>query len=251
VQPAALVRGLADTLPENVTLYENSPVLAISGAEKPLLELADGEVRCEALFVAVNHEAPRLGFLQRRLTASTLSGSLTRVLTAEERASLGNLADWGVLSLHGGGATVRLTVDGRINLRNDAGFRAGRLLSAAELGKRQAIHRAAFERRFPDLKHVPFEYAWSGVEGLSRNGTNFFGRQHGNIFLAGGYNGSGVSRGTAFGAVLAEYAMGGQSPLLDDCLAVAPAAWIPPRPFLDLAAMAMVRARFRGVGLDR
>jgi hypothetical protein len=32
---------------------------------------------------------------------------------------------------------------------------------------------------------------------------------------------------------LADYASGGHSPLIDDCLASAPGAWIPPRPFLD------------------
>ena len=119
------------------------------------------------------------------------------------------------------------------------------------MARRQAIHRAGFEKRFPQLAHVPFEYAWSGVEGISGNGTNFFGRQRGNIYLAGGYNGSGVSRGTAFGAALADYASDGQSPLIDDCLASAPGSWIPPRPFLDIGAFLTVRARFSGVGLDR
>jgi len=71
------------------------------------------------------------------------------------------------------------------------------------------------------------------------------------MYLAGGYNGSGVSRGSAFGYALAEYANGGQSELINDCLASAPGAWIPPRPFLDIGAALTVGARFRGVGLDR
>jgi glycine/D-amino acid oxidase-like deaminating enzyme len=136
-------------------------------------------------------------------------------------------------------------------LRNAAEYNGAALLSETQLETRQAIHRAGFEKRFPKLAHVPFEYAWSGVEGISRNGTNFFGRQRDNIYLAGGYNGSGVSRGTAFGAALADYASGGQSALIDDCLASAPGAWIPPRPFLDIGALLTVLSRFRGVGLDR
>jgi hypothetical protein len=78
---------------------------------------------------------------------------------------------------------------------------------------------------------VPFEHAWSGVEGISHNGTNFFGRQREDIFFAGEYNGSDVSRGTAFGAALADYANGGQSELISDCLNLTPATWLPPRPF--------------------
>jgi glycine/D-amino acid oxidase-like deaminating enzyme len=180
-----------------------------------------------------------------------LSGSFSRVLNDEEFASLGQLSEWGILSLHGGGATVRLTADHRICIRNTAEYRGAALLSDQQLVKRQAIHRAGFEKRFPQLAHVPFEFAWSGVEGISRNSTNFFGRQRNDIYFAGGYNGSGVSKGAAFGLALAEYAAGGQSALIEDCLASAPAALIPPRPFLDLGALMTVRARFKGVGQDR
>jgi len=251
LQPAALVRGLADTLPSNVTLYESSPVLKISYGAQTTLEFTNARVVTDNVLLATNYEASKLGYLKRYLVGSTLSGSFTRVLQTEELNSLGNLAQWGVLSLHGGGATVRLTEDGRICLRNTAEYRAANLLSDKQLVKRQSIHRESFERRFPQLKHVPFEYAWSGVEGISHNGTNFFGRQKQKVFFAGGYNGSGVSRGTAFGSALADYACGGQSELVSDCLNSSPAAWLPPRPFLDIGAAYAVRSRFKGVGLDR
>lgn len=251
LQPAALVRGLADSLPENVSLYENSPVLGMSYGAQVSLELPEGRIVADKVILATNYEAPKLGFLNRYLIGSTLSGSFTRVLDAEELASLGSLRQWGALSLHGGGATVRLTEDGRICLRNTAEYHGARLLSDQQLAERQSVHRAAFDARFPQLAHVPFEYAWSGVEGISRNGTNFFGRQRENVFYAGGYNGSGVSRGTAFGAALADYAGGGQSELINDCLNSAPGYWLPPRPLLDIGAAFTVRSRFKGVGRDR
>ena len=215
------------------------------------MRLNDGEVRADKVILATNYECGKLGFQRRQILGSTLAGSFTRVLTEDERRSLGNLSDWGVLSLHGGGATIRLTTDGRISLRNTAEYHGSVLLSDAELAKRQIIHREVFEKRFPQLSDVPFEFSWSGVEGVSRNSTNFFGRQQNNIYMAGGYNGSGVSRGTAFGTAMAEYASGGQSSLITDCLASAPATWIPPRPFLDVGAFFTVRSRFKGVGLDR
>jgi glycine/D-amino acid oxidase-like deaminating enzyme len=189
--------------------------------------------------------------LRRYLIGSTLAGSFTRVLTDTERASLGSLKEWGAISLHGGGATLRLTSDGRIKIRNTAEYHGARLLSDAELATRQATHRAGFEKRFPQLAQVPFEYAWSGVEGITRNGTNFFGPQRENVYFAGGYNGSGVTRGTAFGTAIADYASDQSSPTVSDCLASVPGAWIPPRPLLDIGAFFKVRSRFRGVGLDR
>jgi glycine/D-amino acid oxidase-like deaminating enzyme len=251
MQPAALVRGLADNLPANVRLHELSPVLRIENDGPLTLNLPNGEVRTDNLVLATNYEVAKLGFLRRYLIGSTLSGSFTRALNDEELASLGSQREWGILSLHGGGATVRLTADRRLCLRNAAEFNGAALLSDRQLARRQSIHRAGFEKRFPQLAHVPFEYAWSGVEGISRNSTNFFGRQRDHIYLAGGYNGSGVTRGTAFGAALADYASGDHSPLIDDCLASAPASWIPPRPFLDIGAYLTVRSRFSGVGLDR
>ena len=89
------------------------------------------------------------------------------------------------------------------------------------------------------------------MEGISRNATNFFGRQRENIYLAGGYNGSGVSRGTAFGTAIADYASGATTPTVNDCLASAPGTRMPPRPLLDIAAFFTVRSRFKGVGQDR
>ncbi len=251
VQPAALVRGLADNLPENVRLFEQTPVLGLKDGDKVTVQLAGGKVIADEVFIATNYEAVKIGFLRGRILGSTLAGSFTRILSDDERASLGSLEQWGVLSLHSGGATVRLTEDGRLCLRNTAEYHGGELMSEAELLERQKIHRESFERRFPQLVDVPFEFAWSGVEGISRNFTNFFGRQRSNIYLAGGYNGSGVSRGTAFGTALAEYAAGGQSQLISDCLASQPAGWIPPRPLLDIGAKFTVASRFRGVGLDR
>ena len=251
LQPAALVCGLADNLPPNVTLYEQSPVLEIAEGSPVVLRFASGEISTDNVVLATNYEIAKLGFYNRYLIGSTLSGSFTRVLTRDELASLGCLNQWGVLSLHPGGATVRLTIDGRLCVRNTVEYHGGNLLSEQQLAHRQSIHRAAFDKRFPQLKQVPFEFSWSGVEGISRNETNIFGRARNNIYFAGGYNGSGVTRGTAFGTALADYASGAKSKLIDDCLASLPPTWIPPRPILDIGVRFSLNSRLRGTGLDR
>jgi glycine/D-amino acid oxidase-like deaminating enzyme len=251
VQPAALVRGLADTLPVNVKLHEQSPVLEIGRGTPITLRLETVTVKTDKLIVATNFESVQLGLLGSYIVGSTLAGSFTRRLNPDELASLGSLTEWGAISLHSGGATLRLTADRRFSIRNTAEYRGSSLLKDGKLRQRQSIHRAAFEKRFPHLAHVPFEFGWSGVEGISRNSTNFFGSQDTNIYLAGGYNGSGVSRGTAFGTAIADYASGKTSQTVSDCLASAPGKWMPPRPLLDIAAFFQVRSRFKNVGLDR
>ena len=256
LQPAALLYGLRDTLPATVTLHENSPVTRIERGSTIKLTLPDGRVETDNLIIAANYETPKLGVLNSfmggaPLLGSTLSTSCTRRLTDEEMATLGSETSWGVLSLHSGGATIRLTTDRRIAIRNTAEYNGGALLSRPQLEQRLNIHRTTFEQRFPQLAHVPFEQSWSCVEGISWNGTCFFGREADNIYYAGGYNGSGLSRGTAFGTALADWASGSESQLITDCLGFPKARWLPPRPLVDIGAWFTVRNRFRGVGLDR
>jgi len=212
--------------------------------------MPDATIMADNVIVTANFEAAKIGLGKRHILGSTLSGSFTRKLTKDELGSLGSLKQWGVLSLHRGGATVRLTQDGHLCVRNTAEYLAGLLMTDQMLAQRREIHRQAFENRFPQLRDVPFEYSWSGVEGVSRNFTNFFLNPEKGLYLAGGFNGSGVSRGTAFGTAMAEYASGGQSTLINDCLASPKAKWMPPRPMLDVAAWIALRQSFKGVGRD-
>ena len=58
VQPAALVRGLADTLPANVSLYEQSPVLRIERGKPLTLKLENARIEADRVILATNYEAP-------------------------------------------------------------------------------------------------------------------------------------------------------------------------------------------------
>ena len=251
VQPAKLVFGLADTLPSNVTLYENTPVLKMTVDKTNKLVVPNATITAEKVIMACNYESLAYGQPKQRVLGVTLSGSITRVLTKDELKSLGNQSSWGVLSLHSGGATVRLTSDGRISIRNTAEYNNQSLLTDHQLLKRQEIHRQAFNNRFPQLSHVSFEHCYSGVEGVSVNKTNIFNKLSKSLYFAGCYNGSGITKGTAFGMGIAEYVCQHESALVSDCLATAKANWLPPRPLLDVGAWFVTKQRFKGVGKDR
>ena len=61
VQPAALIRGLAEALPPSVQLFENSPVLALKkGAGGWSLHTPEGEARAPTVLLANNGYAARL-----------------------------------------------------------------------------------------------------------------------------------------------------------------------------------------------
>lgn len=251
VQPAKLVFGLADTLPSNVTLYENTPVLKMTVDKTNKLVVPNATIAAEKVIMACNYESLAHGQSKQRAVGVTLSGSITRVLTKDELRGLGNQSSWGVLSLHSGGATVRLSSDGRISIRNTAEYNNQSLLTNQQLLKRQEIHRKAFNNRFPQLSHVSFEHCYSGVEGVSVNKTNIFNKLSKSLYFAGCYNGSGITKGTAFGMGIAEYVCQHESALVSDCLAIAKANWLPPRPLLDVGAWFVTKQRFKGVGKDR
>jgi len=251
MQPAKLVCGLADKLPTNVSLYENTPVTEMILGEKIKLITPNATISADKVVLACNYESLALNQPKQRIVGVTLSGSITRILSKDEIASLGNQSSWGVLSLHSGGATIRLTEDGRIALRNTAEYTRHRLLSEKQLIERQKIHRESFINRFPQLSHVPFEHLYSGVEGVSVNKTNIFEKFSDSLYYAGCFNGSGITKGTAFGIGIAEYACEKQSSIVADCLATEKAKWLPPRPILDLGAWFTTKQRFKGVGRDR
>ena len=251
VQPAKLVFGLADKLPSNVTLYENTPALKMITGKTNEIVVPNATITAEKVIMACNYESLAYGQPKQRVLGVTLSGSITRVLTKDELKGLGNQSSWGVLSLHSGGATVRLTSDGRISIRNTAEYNNQSLLTDHQLLKRQEIHRQAFNNRFPQLSHVSFEHCYSGVEGVSVNKTNIFNKLSKSLYFAGCYNGSGITKGTAFGMGIAEYVCQNESALVSDCLATAKANWLPPKPLLDVGAWFVTKQRFKGVGKDR
>ncbi|MEC7595521.1 MAG: FAD-dependent oxidoreductase, partial [Pseudomonadota bacterium] len=250
VQPAKLVFGLADSLPSNVKLYENSPVLGMEIGKINTVRLPNSTIKAENVIMASNYEPITNRKQKQRVVGVTLSGSITRGLTQEEIGMLGSESSWGVLSLHSGGATVRLTEDKRISIRNTAEYNNQRLLSDGQLKERQKVHRQSFDNRFPGLSHVPFEHLYSGVEGVSANKTNVFKKLSSNLYFAGCYNGSGITKGTAFGIGMANFASGNDDELVTDCLGIEKAKWLPPKPFLDIGAWYITKQRFKGVGKD-
>ncbi|MCP5156153.1 MAG: FAD-dependent oxidoreductase [Ectothiorhodospiraceae bacterium] len=250
VQPAALARGLALTLPQSVTLYEESPVTALQPGREVRIQCGERTVRARNVILATNGFLPGMGVLGRRLLPLTLTASLTRPLTSDERAAIGDPDDWGVLAAHGMGATVRYTVDHRIMMRNTAERWPRLAMSATELEARRAIHLASIRARFPALGALAIEHTWSGVVCMTRNLSPYFGRIAPSIWVSAGYNGSGIARGTIAGSLLVDHALGVGGPLLDDIRALATPTWIPPRPFLDIGVALRMRRARRGLGRD-
>lgn len=250
LQPAALVKGLADTLPVNVTLYEYTPITAVHYGDKVTLIHDKGSITAATLILANNAFAADFGFLRGRLLPTFLYGSLTRALTHDEQSALGGKPVWGIIPAHPFGSTVRRTQDNRILIRNSFSFNPDGRPREPYLKQVIARHRRAFERRFPTLNHVDFEYSWSGAICLSQNHEGFFGQLAANVYGALCCNGLGITRGTATGKLLADMIAGKRDALIDFLTASPGPNKTPPQPWLSLGVNSVLRWGQFSAGLE-
>jgi glycine/D-amino acid oxidase-like deaminating enzyme len=99
-------------------------------------------------------------------------------------------------------------------------------------------HRALLTAHFPALPQIPLEFVWSGTLAMTANGLPWFGRLAPGLYAAGAYSGNGLALGTTAGMLLADLALGAESPLLRDMLAL-------PAPTRVLPGTARLHAAWR------
>jgi glycine/D-amino acid oxidase-like deaminating enzyme len=240
LNPAALVRGLADSLPENVTLYENTPVTAVDAAARIALETSAGTVTADNMILGVNVFAPYFGYYRNRVLPFAADASLTRPLTEAERNILGCESEWGVTPANAfASITMRYTSDHRILIRQNIYYNP-KLRETGEYRRRVARrHKEMFDQRFPMLPEVDMEYTWAGYICLSHNGAPGFGRVADNVYSSVCQNAIGVTKGTIGGMLAADMACGVDNELIGFMQSLGEPNRLPPRPFLDIG----VRAR--------
>ncbi len=251
MQPAALTCGLAATLPATVELYEETPVSAIEPGRPVRLATSKAVISANRVLLATNHPMMALAGLDKRLFPVSTFASLTRLLTSAEQAALGGESDWGVLPGQRMGTTMRYTRDRRLLIRNVLRYTPNFSAGKAAWRRILAQHRRSFEARFPMLGIVPFEHSWSGALSMAQNGNGFFGPATEGVLASLGCNGTGVGKGTIFGAMLADYAVGAGSDLLNDMLALPGPNRLPPRPIMNLAVPFVINRRQRVAGRER
>lgn len=237
VQPAALVRGLAASLPSGVSLHEDTPVTRLERlGHRWLVRSARGEVTTRLVLLATDALTRRLGWLRDRLVPVYTYASLTRPLGPER---VGGDQAWGLLPAHKAGSTLRRLPDGRLLVRNDFRYGGGFRCTGEHLEAARRRHVAALAARWPALSGEDVESTWGGLVCFTGNFAPSFGRLAEGLFAAAGTNGVGLARGTAAGRLLAELALERRSALLDDLQALPVPPWLPQEPLLGLG----VRAR--------
>ena len=238
--PAGMTKGLAATLPENVTLHEHTPVMEVEQRNGIRATTPAGTVDAKAMVLAVNGYAPQFDVFKGKLLTFAAHGSLTRPLTEAEHRALGGVEDWGLTPANSHvGVTMRYTTDRRILVRQCFRYAPRLRRSDAEMAEIRRDHQRAFEARFPMLPEVKIEHTWRGYVCLSRNHTPGFGKVGPHTFAAVCQNAVGVTKGTISGILAADMATGQDNPLIADMEDQGTPVPLPPAPFCDLG----VRAR--------
>ena len=204
LNPGKLIRAMIDTLPENVDLFENSHLDKWEiNADKIKCSFKNNTILTKKIIFCTNGFLRSLNIKKNYTFPLTLTASLTRPLSQNEYENIGSPKEWGVLPIRPMGATIRMTKDKRILIRNTAEINDPNYFLNNYLDDRKKIHQKGISKRFPNLPKDIIESTWSGVVCRSRNGSQIFERINDKVFVAGCYNGSGIGTGTFFGEQIA------------------------------------------------
>ena len=237
LNPGKLARAMVDSLPENVILYENSPLLNWEEANKRIkCTFNKGVLEASSIIFCANGFLSSLGIEKQYSFPLALTASMTRSLTETEFETIGSPREWGVLSTRPMGATVRMTKDRRILIRNTVSL----CNKGVNIDINKCIHLKGILKRFPSLPKDIIDSTWSGIVCRSGNAAPIFKKISDNIYATGCFNGSGIGLGTLFGEEIANKASNNITNEVELIQKAKKPNWLPPQPFLNLG----IKARF-------
>jgi glycine/D-amino acid oxidase-like deaminating enzyme len=239
LDPGKLVRAMIDTLPNNIKLYEKSQLLKWKKkGSNVFCEFKNNNVNTKKIIFCTNGFLKSLGIKKNYNFPITLTASMTRPLSPTEFDSIGQPKEWGVLPVRPMGATIRMTKDKRILIRNTAEIYNPFKMPDKEIRKRSINQKLGIKKRFPTLPEDIIESSWSGIVSRTRNSSQIFEKIDDNIFVAGCYNGAGIGVGTLFGEQIAIKASNKMSNEIENIESRTKPTWLPSHPILNIGVKA-------------
>ncbi|BCH12623.1 oxidoreductase (plasmid) [Mesorhizobium sp. 131-3-5] len=217
VQPAGFIRGLATGLAERVKIFENTPVTEVRTGKEHHVQTPEGEIVAPRLILTVNGHLESFGFYKQRLLHVFTYASMTRALSNGEQRALGGEPSWGLIPADPMGSTIRRLGD-RIVVRNTFTYNPSMTTSEGQVKRIGHKHDRSFRARFPMLNGMRMEYRWGGHLCLSLNSAPAFGEIEERVYVAGCCNGLGTVKGTLYGMLIADLAVGTEEPMVADAL---------------------------------
>ncbi|WP_104018176.1 NAD(P)/FAD-dependent oxidoreductase [Roseovarius nitratireducens] len=247
LQPAGYVRGLATGLRrEGVAIHEQSPVTGLARqGDTWRVETPKGPLSAGKVILTVNGHLESFGIARGRLMQVFLFATMTPELDADTLGRLGGRPRWGVTPSDPMGTTMR-RIDSaqggnRIVTRTCAVLRPRMRATEADMARAARVMQRKFDQRFPQLAGMRMEHAWAGHLCLSLNGVSVMREIEPGLYSACVQNGLGTARGTLTGMGAAELACGTTSAITRHFTAEDPPKRLPPQPFREIGANAVLR----------
>jgi gamma-glutamylputrescine oxidase len=198
LHPLNYALGLAEAArAAGVRLYEGSPVLRITGGDRPGVTTTHGSVSAHHVVLACDAFTHQIDADLGRYTMPVANYNVATQPLGEDRAR----------ALIPSGAAIsesrfvlnyyRLSADNRLI------FGGGEKYTPRPPRDVAGFVRPYMEAAFPGLEGIGIDYAWGGLVGVTMNRLPHFGRK-GNIFYAHGYSGHGVLLSTLAGELITE-----------------------------------------------
>ena len=239
LHPGKLVRAMIDILSDNIELLENSQLNEwVKNKDTIICNFNNHKITTKKIIFCTNGFLKSLGIKNNYNFPLTLTASMTRQLTDTEFKSIGEPKEWGVLPVRPMGATIRMTKNKRILIRNTAEVHNPFQMSKSDLNKRSLNQKLGIKKRFPTLPNDIIESTWSGIVSRTRNSSQIFEKIDDNVFAAGCYNGSGIGVGILFGEQIAIKASMENSHEINIIEKRNKPTFLPPQPFLYLGVKA-------------
>ncbi len=245
LQPAALIRGLVDSLPKDIAVHERSTVRKMSRPGKWVLELDGATIEADQVVLATNAYVKHFGYLVDRTVATYTYAALTEAMKPEDAAQAGSMEFWGILPPHKMGTTCRRFGRDRLMVRSLASYEGELKPDAVRAGLTDI-----FRARWPHLAHVKLEHVWGGATAFTMNGSPWWGKFDEGLYSAGGCNGAGITKGTLLGKRLAEL-MTGHGDHAGLAEAFGQPSWLAPEPFRRIGYHVIARKERKMAGAER
>ena len=247
LQPAGYIRGLADGLQgAGVSIYENSPVTEIhkDGAGW-VVKTNAGQISTPKVILSVNGHLESFGVERGRLMQLFLYASMTPELDGDALKKLGGQSRWGITPSDPMGTTMRRIDTGqggnRIVTRTCALLKPDMQPSSRDMARAARVMQRKFDSRFPQLAGMKMDHVWAGHLCLSMNGVSVMREIENGVYSACVQNGLGTARGTLTGIGAAELACGATSEITAHFTAEQRPSRLPPQPFRQIGANAVLR----------
>lgn len=205
LHPVNFIRSITTHLRKKISIFDQSPALSLIKQQNSWkVKTPKGVINAANVIFAINGHIQNFGFFKNRLIHLFTYAAVTKKIQNDQ---ITGKDYWGITSANPLGTTLRKIQDEsgyRLLIRNQWQCQQSMQIDTQDLHNKTKQLRASFNRRFPKLRELDFEFAWAGRVCLSLNNVPAFGELENQLYSACCSNGLGSINGTLAGKFIVD-----------------------------------------------